>query len=467
MLVGPQIQRIESASAISTEPLGSVTSVRELRDGKVLVNDGTRRRLILMDSTLATISVVLDSVSDIETTYGPRAGALLPYRGDSILFVDPAAYALVVLDPEGRFVRVRSVWRVEDVTYFAGLSSLYGVPGMDAKGRMVYRIPARPALPAMIPNNGLPYFPPQPDSAFVVAVDLDTRHQDTIGVIRIPKTERNIRPMPSGGFMLESVVNPLPQTDDWAVLADGTVAFLRGIDYRIDYLNGDGSWTSSEKLPYEWQRLDDEAKVKMVDSLRITLQRQALNTFTNQMILWVNQYGQGFPEGFTVPEGYTPQPGLPRDWLLPAGVTFPPNYVYACAPGEEPAPAAPAPGAPAAMPSCITNLSATLRTGGPAPPPPTIRQPVIWDPLDLPDYRPPFGQAATRADLDGNLWIRITLPRPVPGGPVYDVVSRVGQLVQRLQLPTGYTLVGFGKGRVVYVTMRDAQGIHVARVRLK
>jgi hypothetical protein len=46
-------------------------------------------------------------------------------------------------------------------------------------------------------------------------------------------------------------------------------------------------------------------------------------------------------------------------------------------------------------------------------------------------------------------------------------VNREGTLVQRLQIPTGYTLVGFGKDRIVYLSMRDQRGIHLARVRLR
>ena len=56
---------------------------------------------------------------------------------------------------------------------------------------------------------------------------------------------------------------------------------------------------------------------------------------------------------------------------------------------------------------------------------------------------------------------------PTPGGPAYDVVSRTGELVDRIQLPSGYTLVGFGTGKVVFLTMRDAKGLHLARVRLR
>jgi hypothetical protein len=89
------------------------------------------------------------------------------------------------------------------------------------------------------------------------------------------------------------------------------------------------------------------------------------------------------------------------------------------------------------------------------------------DASQLPDYRPPLPNAAARADLDGNLWIRTNPPRPIPGGIVYDIVSRQGELVNRLQLPPGYTLVGFGRNKVVYLSVRDASGIHLARVRLR
>jgi hypothetical protein len=69
--------------------------------------------------------------------------------------------------------------------------------------------------------------------------------------------------------------------------------------------------------------------------------------------------------------------------------------------------------------------------------------------------------------MEGNLWIRINPARPVPGGPVYDIVSRQGELVNRIQLPPGYAIVGFGRGKVVYLSMRDPAGIHLARVRLR
>jgi hypothetical protein len=476
---GPAIRRIATASALSKDPLGSVTSVRELSGGRVLVNDGTRRRVLLMDSTLKTISVVLDSLSETANFYGARGGSLIAYRGDSSLFIDPTSYALLVLDGNGKITRVRSVPRVEDVFYFGGMSPMFGVPGVDAKGRFVYRIPARPAPPKVAPPAGVPWIPAEPDSAFIVAIEFETRKVDTVGVIRTPRQEYSVRLMENGGLSLTQTINPLPSTDDWAVLPNGTVAFVRGRDYRIEYRQADGSLTSSNKLPFEWQRMVEEDKQKLVDSVKNAQRRTYLGQYVSALIRWTNMYNRPYPPGFTVPEGITVPPGLQADWKLPPGMKFPPNYIYACAPGVEPtitppvAGAAPVagiampgvPGAPAGTPSCIP--SPIMVGGGPTPPPPTMRDISVLPAADLPDYRPPIAPGATRADADGNLWIRTIPPKPIPGGLVFDVVNASGEMIDRIQLPPGYTLVGFGEGKVVYLQMRDAMGIHLARVRLR
>jgi hypothetical protein len=480
--VGPPIQRIETASALSKEPLGTITSVAELPDGRVLVNDGTRRRLLLMDTTLANAEVVLDSMSEIMNTYGPRPGALLPYPGDSVMFIDPASYAVVVIGPDGKPGRVRSVWRVEHAPYFTSSTGTYGWPGIDAKGRVIYRIPARPnsiIMSSMV--NGVPYIPPQPDSALIVAVDLNSRKVDTLASVRVAVSQMRPFQTAEGYTSFISTNNPLPVADSWAVLPDGTIAIVRALDYRIDYINPDGTRTSSEKLPYEWVRMTDEDKTRMVDSVRTVLLRSANSNFATQLIAWANASGRDYPANFKVPEGYTLPPGLPRGALLPEGVTFPANYVYACPRGAEPPPGSsplmimagmpptpPPPGAPGtpAAPSCAPSLPDMYYGGNMPTTPPSMRPVFVAEPDELPDYRPPMPPtAAARADMDGNLWIR-TMPLR-PGGVVYDIVDRSGKLANRIQLPSGYTLVGFGRGKVVYLSMRDAQGIHLARVRLR
>ena len=114
-LPGPAVRRIESAQAISTETLGAITNVRHLSNGRVLLNDGARRRLLMLDSTLTQVTVVLDSLAEVQNNYGTRAGSMLPYRGDSTVFIDPATLAMLILDGTGNIARVRAVPRAQDI----------------------------------------------------------------------------------------------------------------------------------------------------------------------------------------------------------------------------------------------------------------------------------------------------------------------------------------------------------------
>lgn len=476
--IGPPIRKISTATAVSTEPLGAVTSVVQLSDGRVLLNDGIRRRLLVLDTALKLQSVVLDSMAESSGAYGVRAGAIFAYRGDSVVFIDPSSYAMLIIDPSMKIVRVRSVPRAQDV-YNLTIAP-YGYPGFDDKGRLVFRMYAQPSPPKVKPPEGVPYWPQEPDSAFITAIDLDTRKMDTLGVIRLPKSTTMFRQTAEGYFSINSSFNPLPLTDEWAVMPDGRVAFVRARDYRIEWRQPDGTMKSSEKIPFDWQRMVEEDKQRMIDSVRKAQTKTYEASWVSQVIRWSNTYARPYPKTFKVPEGYVLQPGMPKDWILPEGVKFPPNYVFACAPGQTPnAPAnvagsltgpPPAAGAPPASttpaaPTCIP--APPTIAGGNAPPPPTMRDVFVIPPEDLPDYKPPFAALGVRADGDGNLWVKTIPPKPVPGGPVYDIINSAGELVDRLQIPTGYTLVGFGKGKVVYLSVRDATGLHLAKVRLK
>jgi hypothetical protein len=101
-------------------------------------------------------------------------------------------------------------------------------------------------------------------------------------------------------------------------------------------------------------------------------------------------------------------------------------------------------------------------------PPPSGQLPPLAfvSPSELPDYKPVFGPNAVRADADGRLWVR-TIPTTPTAGVVYEVIDRTGKLTDRVLVPTGSTIVGFGTGGVVYLGMRDASGIHVQRARVK
>ena len=85
-------------------------------------------------------------------------------------------------------------------------------------------------------------------------------------------------------------------------------------------------------------------------------------------------------------------------------------------------------------------------------------------PKDLPDYRPAFRQGAARADAEGNLWVRTT--QPSDAGPIYDVINGKGELVDRVKLPFGRVISGFGQG-VVYMGVQDDKGARLEMARIK
>jgi hypothetical protein len=76
---------------------------------------------------------------------------------------------------------------------------------------------------------------------------------------------------------------------------------------------------------------------------------------------------------------------------------------------------------------------------------------------ELPDYRPAFSSGAALGDLEGNLWIRTTSPVGNEG-PIYFVIDRKGEVIDRVQLPQGRQLAGFGRNGVLYLSLRDAEG---------
>jgi len=489
-LPGPAIRRIESAQAISTETLGAISQVRVLSDGRVLLNDGVRRRLLIFDTTLTHTTVVLDSLAEVENAYGSRPGKLIQYVGDSSLFFDPATLAMLILDERGRITRVRAVPYAQHSSQFSSSSPTWGTPAFDRQRRFVYRIAATPA-PAPPPPSGMPWIPTPADSAFVVGVHLNSRVIDTLGVLRIPRVVYSVRMEPEGYYGINSVPNPLPLLDEFAVMADGSVAFVRGVDYRVEFRAPDGTITNGEKLPYPWMRMDDDAKVRFADSAKVVQIKNAKDQFATSMISWSNVLNKPYPASFEMHEGYVVPPGMPADWILPKGITFPPNYIPACPPGVTPtvtpgmmsmgpggavtimggppAPAAPSAAGSAApvTPACMQSYFQEMFGGGYTPPAPIYRAPTLIRPTDIPDYKPPISYGATRADADGNLWVRGNPMRPMPGGVVYDVMNRQGTMIDRIQLPMGYQLVGFGPGQVVFLSNRDAKGLHLSRVRLK
>jgi hypothetical protein len=414
----PPIRQLGAVTATATEKLGFTANVRPLADGRVYVNDPSGRRVLLFDAALQHFTIVADSMGANGNTYG-RIGGLVAYRGDSTLFVDPQSLSMLVLDASGKVGRVMSVPSAQDAMSFA---NVLGNASMDAQGRLVYRGQPRFNFQALGPGaaGGPPRIPEMPDSAPIFRIDLATRKIDTLAYIKTQKIKMNTTQDENGRIMMTSEINPLPVVDEWAMTTDGAVALVRGRDYHIDWVNPDGSRASSPKVPFEWQRLSDEDKVAFIDSVKAARERLGANAPV------VATPGGG---GTQVQAG--PPPGA-GDGFGGARV-----MVFGGPPGGDGGGRRPNGNAPAG------NTTFT---------PPQFN---FVPPSELPDYKPVFLNGFVRADADGNVWVRTIPTKAIGGGPVYDVINRKGELVERVQIPVNRTISAFGPGGVVYLTSRE------------
>lgn len=409
----PAARRLGPALATS-EPFVALSAVRALSGGRVLVNDPGSRRVLLLDSSLKIVRVVADSTANTANAYGARPGALIPYLGDSTLFVDPSSLSMLVLDDEGKIARIMAAPRPSDVGYLLG--GPFGNPGVDARRRLVYRTVTYGKEPAV--TTGQSYTVTSPDTTPLLRYDLATRAIDAAAFVRIPqfrsivvRTERSV----SGS----ALNNPIPVVDDFAVLPDGTIAIVRGRDYHVDFVAPDGNVTSGAKIPFDWQRLTDDDKSRIIDSTRVVMEMRRGNG-SGGLVLGGASAGAG---------------GEPRTVTMTTTVD-------------------------AATGTRQSTMPTAAAAGLPAP--------ILFvPPGDLSDYRPAFASGAMRGDMEGRLWVRTIPTKPLAAGPEYDVIDRGGTLTERVAIPLGTTIVGFGSSDIVYLGVRDAAGTHLVRARAK
>ena len=419
----PEIRPLGPVVATSTETFGALVFLRQIPGG-VIVNDQLSRRLVKLDDHLGNPVVIADSTAATANAYSGRSGALIAYRGDSTLFVDPQSLSMMVIDPQGKIGRVMSVPRSQDAGVLG--STPIGGAAYDGAGRIVYRgfgmqrLEMRRDAERTAVTSG----PQMPDSMPIVRVDLASRQVDTVGWVRVPRPRIEMDRDTLGNVRPRITMNPLPTVDEWAVLADGSIAIVRGHDYHVDFIRPDGSRQSAPKIPFDWQRLTDEDKVAFLDSLQAARERflasQPATTAQPQ-----------------VSSSTTTGPGGERrmQTMITTG---------------------PAPGA--AMAAGGGNPLAGMMMS---------RNVNFVRPEELPDYKPPFFAGSVRADADGNLWV-LTIPtRAVSGASVYDVISGKGELIDRVQIPKDRTVVGFGKGGVVYLAAREGAATKLEKAQIR
>jgi hypothetical protein len=267
------VRQLTPAVGTDSGMVRGIFAVRPLSNGSVVLNDATRHRVFVFDSTMKRFVIALDSAPDAANSYGGNSGNIIRYRGDTTLYLDYDAKALIVIDPSGRIGRTMAMVRASDAL---GMLGALANQGYDPRGRFIMRVPrSRPrATTPAAQTDSTTTVTLRRDSAAIIRIDPETRAVDTIAILGTP-VSKTITVTTATGYSSGGAQNPLPMPDDWTLLPDGTVAVVRAHDYHIDWYSPDGVATSSPRMAFAWKPITLEEKQQLIDSLRKVAEARA------------------------------------------------------------------------------------------------------------------------------------------------------------------------------------------------
>jgi hypothetical protein len=237
LLAGPVAAQTPLGQPTATFPedFGSIQTVRELQDGRVLVADPLSKMLFAVDMDAGTRVQVGSEGQGPEEYRQPDAVWALP--GDSTLLVDLGNARLVVLGPDLSFGATLPLALTEPGP---GQPLVLALPqGVDGEGSLYTR-----AMGSMGMGGQLP------DSAGILRISRSDRSYETVASFKLGDRVRTT----SGGANNQSVSIsnvPLSPEDAWGATADGSLVVARAGDYHVEWFAPDGTVTRGDPVPFE------------------------------------------------------------------------------------------------------------------------------------------------------------------------------------------------------------------------
>src|SRR5687767_12203287 len=203
---------LDKPQAELAEPFTNVGSVRELRDGRVLVVDNGDRALYVVDFTAGTSTQVGRPGSGPAEYRIP--GTLLALAGDTTLLTDAGNSRLLVLGPDARPVtELTEAWPLPN-----GRRGTRLPRAIDGQGRgYFFSSPARaePTTSTVLV---------QQDTVALVRAHRGAAVEDSVGYIHL--APRRITTTATAGKLtgVQVMTMPFPAQDAWQPFPDGAVA---------------------------------------------------------------------------------------------------------------------------------------------------------------------------------------------------------------------------------------------------
>ena len=231
----PDVIRLPPANARPALEFSDVFSMRELRDGRVLVFDRKENWLAVVDLDRASIRHLGRPGSGPGEFQGPLA--LFPLGGDSTLAADLVHRWLILvgdsivatLPPDDPAVRAVALWPL----------------GADRRGRVLARSFGRAS-----------------DSFHVSLVNRASGRIDTIATLRLGVRRARVSTVnePGRGPAMRIGRVPLNVQETALLTLDGWTAVVRLEPYRVDWRSPEGRWSSGRPIAMREIRMDERER---------------------------------------------------------------------------------------------------------------------------------------------------------------------------------------------------------------
>lgn len=237
----PPSIRISPPDATHAHEFTSITSLRALSDGRVLVTDGREQRLLVLDFARdASRDVGRRGRGPMEYSF---VGFVQPLGGDSSIMADFMARRWLLLHRD-------SIVQTVPPDHPALVATQGFIAASDSRGRVARRVdpPIRDGVTQRTER----------DSAALVLFARASGRGDTVTMLRASRrhlsqrTDAQGRVIQSSNFPMEL----MPSEEDFVLFPDGAIAVARLNPFRVDWRLPDGRWVRGDSLPIAKIRVD-------------------------------------------------------------------------------------------------------------------------------------------------------------------------------------------------------------------
>ena len=239
----PAPSHVAAANAMLATEFTSVSAVRELADGRLLIVDAGERKLHLADLRTGEARVIGREGAGAREYASPRL--LLPLPADTSLLPDPrnGRWLLLVRDsivgllgPDAPAVRM-----------------LGGTPmGADGLGRV---LGSRPRIVAGVPRL---------DSLLLIRAYRTSARVDTLGTLLARSVTFAAQGRIDPTKPVPITINPLSVGEQAAMHPDGWIAIARLAPYRVEWIAPSGQRVRGAPLRFDVIPVDDREKLALL-----------------------------------------------------------------------------------------------------------------------------------------------------------------------------------------------------------